>query len=104
MPILIGLFANRDGRVLFPALQLLEALADNGNEAAVTLLAGFLSEYSSGQDDMVQVQAGPFTMGDTFGEGYESEKSVTTIDLPGFWIDRFPVTNAEYEKMIPAHS
>lgn len=43
--------------------------------------------------DMVWIPAGPFTMGSTW---FDIEGPPRIVDLPGFWIDRYPVTNREY--------
>jgi len=110
LPILRGVFEkeNRDGNVLYPALLLLDALAERGSREAKDLRGYFLSEYpnrsaSPAADNMAPVAAGPFLLGDTFCDGDENERPVTNVTLPAFWIDRFPVTNAEYERMIPGH-
>jgi len=110
LPILRGVFEkeNRDGNVVYPALLLLDALAERGSREAKDLRGYFLSEYpnrsaSPAADNMAPVAAGPLPLGDTFRDGREGERPVTEVTLPGFWIDRFPVTNAEYERMIPGH-
>jgi rhamnose transport system permease protein len=45
-------------------------------------------------DDMMAIPAGPFTFGSDNTEANESPQQ--TIDLPGFEIDRFEVTNDDY--------
>jgi formylglycine-generating enzyme required for sulfatase activity len=99
---------NRDGRVLFPALLLLDELVKGEDQYAAHLRREFLSEYpkrnlAPDQDGMVPVAAGSFTMGDTFGDGYPNEGPASEVEVAGFWIDSFPVTNAEYEVMVPGH-
>ena len=53
---------------------------------------------------MVLVPAGPFLMGlpdgDLFAEDHE--KPQRTVDLPAFWIDVHPVTNARFARFIEA--
>jgi formylglycine-generating enzyme required for sulfatase activity/class 3 adenylate cyclase len=109
MPVLSGVFQkdHRDGRVLYPALQMLEALAKQGVPAAADLREAFFHEYPKRRpedDGMVCVQAGTFQMGDTFGDGYADELPVRGVQLDTFWMGRFPVTNAEYKQMIPGHA
>jgi iron(II)-dependent oxidoreductase len=49
----------------------------------------------------VLVQAGPFTMGtDTIAWAYDNERGAHTVDLPSFWIDAAPVTNAHYLRFV----
>jgi iron(II)-dependent oxidoreductase len=46
----------------------------------------------------VHVAAGRFEMGtDDEAWAYDNERPQHTVDLPAFWIDRWPVTNAEYQ-------
>jgi formylglycine-generating enzyme required for sulfatase activity len=62
---------------------------------------------------MCQVLAGPFFLGHTAEElerikekleySWEDELFGQQVDLPGFTIDQFPVTNAEYELFDPGH-
>jgi iron(II)-dependent oxidoreductase len=49
----------------------------------------------------VHVAAGAFEMGtDDDAWAYDNERPRHTVDLPAFWIDRWPVTNAEYQAFI----
>src|SRR5690349_18436597 len=48
---------------------------------------------------MVLIPAGPFLMG---SEEFPREGPVRTVDLPSFWIDRFPVTNEAYRVFVSA--
>lgn len=43
---------------------------------------------------MIQIPAGPFTMGSNAGGPFEGPEH--EVKLPKFWIDKFPVTNAEF--------
>ena len=43
---------------------------------------------------MVHVPAGPFEMGST--SGGSDERPVHTVELSGYWIDKYEVTNAQY--------
>ncbi|MBT9555565.1 MAG: SUMF1/EgtB/PvdO family nonheme iron enzyme [Myxococcales bacterium] len=49
---------------------------------------------------MVQVPGGPARIGSDDGDA--DERPVRTLDVPGFFIDRYPVTNAEYQRFLKA--
>ena len=50
--------------------------------------------------EMVFIEGGPFVMGSNNGDaGYQPEHQVSVAD---FYIDRWPVTNAEYKKFVDA--
>jgi formylglycine-generating enzyme required for sulfatase activity len=56
--------------------------------------------------EFVWVPGGSFEMGDLFGDGYEREKPVHTVELDGFWLGKYPVTQAQWEKVMgnnPSH-
>jgi formylglycine-generating enzyme required for sulfatase activity len=46
---------------------------------------------------MVLIPAGPFTMGDTFGEGDSSELPLHTNQISAFYIDKYEVTKALWD-------
>ncbi|WP_283133213.1 ergothioneine biosynthesis protein EgtB [Rhizohabitans arisaemae] len=49
----------------------------------------------------VHVPAGPFLMGtDEHPWAYDNERPVHRVDLPAYWIDRYPVTNGRYLEFI----
>ncbi|UGY92287.1 ergothioneine biosynthesis protein EgtB [Streptomyces gobiensis] len=51
----------------------------------------------------VLVRAGPFTMGtdpETDPWALDNERPAHTVDLPAFWLDTTPVTNAAYQEFI----
>ena len=50
--------------------------------------------------EMVPVPAGPFTMG---SDEFARERPVHVVDLPAFWIDRFPVTNEAFAVFVARH-
>jgi iron(II)-dependent oxidoreductase len=50
----------------------------------------------------VLVDAGPFTMGTDDPWAYDNERPAHVVDLPAFWIDTGPVTNAAYAAFIAA--
>lgn len=47
--------------------------------------------------EFVYVPAGKFMMGDIFGGGTEEEKPVHEVELDGFYIGKYPVTQGEWE-------
>ncbi|MGD8856776.1 MAG: formylglycine-generating enzyme family protein, partial [Chloroflexota bacterium] len=49
--------------------------------------------------DWCWVPAGPFTMG---SDVYSREKPVHTVALDGFWLARYPLTNAQYRHFVEA--
>ena len=55
-------------------------------------------------DGMVLVPAGPFTMGNNndFYDSDDDEKPRHTVDLPAFFIDKYPVTNRDYAAFLAA--
>ena len=50
--------------------------------------------------DMVPIPAGKFSMG--FQDGDEDERPVHTVVLDAFWIDRYEVTNGQYQAFLEA--
>jgi formylglycine-generating enzyme required for sulfatase activity len=53
---------------------------------------------NDGYGDFVYVPAGPFKMGDNFGDGETRERPVHTVDLDAFYIGKFEVTNAQWKR------
>ncbi len=53
--------------------------------------------------EMLLTPSGVFDMGSTAPEAAPNEQPITRVTLGCFYISRFPVTNAEYEKFDPAH-
>jgi flagellar motor switch protein FliG len=47
---------------------------------------------------MVLIYSGAFIMGDE--DGSRDEQPQRTVTLPAYWIDKFPVTNAEYKAFV----
>ncbi len=50
----------------------------------------------------IEIPAGPFTMGSAEGEEdtWDDERPQHTLDLPTFWISRYPITNAHYRPFV----
>ncbi len=51
-------------------------------------------------DIMIEISAGPFTMGSNGGEG--DEAPAHEVELPAFEIDQFEVTNADFAQFVEA--
>ncbi|HEY4085492.1 MAG TPA: formylglycine-generating enzyme family protein [Bryobacteraceae bacterium] len=51
---------------------------------------------SDGHGDFLYVPAGPFKMGDNFGDGMPRERPVHTVDVDAFYIGKYEITNAEW--------
>ena len=51
------------------------------------------------REGMVLVPAGPFLMG---SDEFARETPPRTVNLPAFWVDRFPTTSAEYLAFVEA--
>ena len=52
---------------------------------------------NDGHGDYLYVPAGPFKMGDNFGDGLPRERPVHTVDLDAFYIGKLEITNAEWK-------
>ena len=68
------------------------------NLALLLALASFTQSVNDGYGELVLVPAGPFKMGDNFGDGESREKPVHTVDLDAFYIGKYEVTNALWRK------
>lgn len=55
---------------------------------------------NDGYGEYILIPAGKFLMGDSFNEGDPDEKPVHEVYLDAFYIGKFEVTNAEYNKFI----
>jgi len=53
---------------------------------------------NDGYGDFVFVSAGPFKMGDNFGDGLPRERPVHTVELDAFYIAKYETTNAQWRK------
>jgi formylglycine-generating enzyme required for sulfatase activity len=51
-------------------------------------------------EDMVHVPGGCFLMGDNFGDGYSDELPVHEVCLSSFYIDKYQVTQGEYQSVM----
>jgi formylglycine-generating enzyme required for sulfatase activity len=53
---------------------------------------------NDGYGDFVYVSAGPFKMGDNFGDGLPRERPVHTVELDAFYIAKYETSNAQWRK------
>jgi formylglycine-generating enzyme required for sulfatase activity len=51
-----------------------------------------------GYGELVYVPAGPFTQGDTFGDGDARERPARVVEVDAFYIGRYEVTNAQWRR------
>lgn len=52
-------------------------------------------------DGMVWIPSGRFSMGDDY-EPFRDARPIHPVEVDGFWMDRYPVTNAQYRKFVQA--
>ena len=71
------------------------------------LLAGRGGLQAASPDDvspngMIWIEAGEFVMGANDRQSFPNERPAHSVRLDGFWIDKTPVTNAEYAEFVEA--
>lgn len=64
-----------------------------------------LAETIIGDDgaEMVLIPAGEFLMGSDDDEAYDDQKPVHQVYVDAFYMDKYPVTNAQYKKFLDAN-
>lgn len=69
---------------------------------ACLVIAGFLvsNRPSAAPEDMVWIEGGAFQMGSD--RGMPDEFPSHTVELDGFWIDQYEVTNADFQEFVTA--
>ena len=50
--------------------------------------------------EFVRIPAGKFNMGNPLADAGEDESPVHAVDLDGFWLGRYPVTQAEWSHIM----
>jgi len=55
-------------------------------------------------DSMIQIPQGPFIMGASSERADPQDRPQHTVKLPAYWIDKYPVTNAQYARFVAATS
>jgi len=51
-------------------------------------------------DEMIQIPAGPFSMGTDSERANSQDRPQHEVMVEDYWIDKYPVTNAEYARFI----
>ena len=78
-------------------------LMATGHPSAAGEGPGRASAAGFDRDAEVLIPAGPFVMGtDTDAAAYDNERPAHAVDLPAFFIDQTPTTNAEFVRFISA--
>ena len=77
--------------------------------SAIALLAGAVLTNGCANDKLGTggpapegfelIPAGPFEMGDPFGEGYEQERPVHTVQVSAFYMGKYEVTKALWDEV-----
>lgn len=65
-----------------------------------------LAEVDPFHGEMVFIKGGNFDMGDVFGEGSDTEKPMHKVQVKDFYLSRYTVTQAQWEKIMgynPSH-
>jgi formylglycine-generating enzyme required for sulfatase activity len=86
--------SRRANSLTFRAILLSLAFAS----AVFPATADSAKKANDGYGDLVYVPAGPFRMGDNFGDGEARELPVHTVDLDAFYIGKYEVTNGDFRK------
>jgi len=71
-----------------------------GNKVIATSKPTEAPNKSDGLPEMVFIKGGTFQMGDVWGDGEDDEKPVHIVTVSNFWLGRYEVTVAEFEKFI----
>ncbi|MCG9134431.1 formylglycine-generating enzyme family protein [Candidatus Poribacteria bacterium] len=62
-----------------------------------------MASNTSVHDEMALISAGEFQMGSNDNDTEAHEKPVHTVYIDAFYIDKYPVTNAQYKKFVDAN-
>ncbi|MFT5351237.1 MAG: sulfatase modifying factor 1, partial [Gammaproteobacteria bacterium] len=58
------------------------------------------AQQAEPEEDMVWLEGGKFSMGSS--DFYPEEGPIKDIEVEGFWIDKYEVTNAQFEQFVDA--
>jgi sulfatase modifying factor 1 len=70
------------------------------NTASASLAEPEVGQRASAESDLVWIPGGEFQMGSD--RHYPEERPVHGVAVDAFWMDRYPVTNAEFERFVAA--
>ena len=70
------------------------------NTASASLAEPEVGQRASAESDMVWIPGGEFQMGSD--RHYPEERPVHGVAVDAFWMDRYPVTNSEFERFVAA--
>jgi formylglycine-generating enzyme required for sulfatase activity len=85
---------------LLPNSNTAQTQSPASTEAGTTPVTEAVNSGPPSSEGMVKIPAGPYEVGMTPTDDYHS--ATTTIDLLEFWVDKYQVTNAQYQKFITA--
>ncbi|MDQ6998789.1 MAG: formylglycine-generating enzyme family protein [Mariprofundus sp.] len=75
---------------------------DNEFYSVDTLSELLSADVKAELDQMIFVAAGSFEMGTNAARSNETDQPAHLVDVPAFWIDKFPVTQAQYAHFVVA--
>lgn len=86
-------------------LEILSGYSTPAPESDAKQLEALWTEPVTGME-FIYVPRGTFMMGDIFGDGSDEEKPVHEVELDGFYIGKYPVTQGQWKKIMkenPSH-
>ena len=88
-----------------PEFRLKPAGGDGGGSPGVITpqlpAAGMNLPAPEGLDEMILIPAGPFLMGTATGQGGDAdEQPQVEVNLPAYYIDKYPVTNRQFHNFV----
>jgi iron(II)-dependent oxidoreductase len=93
---------HQHAETMLATLQLRDAVYEPAHQDRPGLSAAVSTDAYTGQAEVL-VEGGPFVMGtDTEPWAYDNERPAHVVDVPAFWIDATPVTNAAYAEFVEA--
>lgn len=91
---------SADGTSSFPVpaiANLFSSAEDNASGyISNSPLSVTVKPFSDSQDNWCWIPGGPTIVGDTLGVGREDERPAKVVDVDGFWLAKFEVTNQQY--------
>ena len=97
---------SADGASSFPVPAIANLFSSVGDDASGSIsnrsLTVPVKPFSDSQDNWCWIPGGPTIVGDTLGIGREDERPAKVIDVDGFWLAKFEVTNQQYANFLSA--